>query len=129
MPYEYTIDVERRLIITRWWGDLIDQDMFDHRRELGSDPRFNPEFSVLLDMSEATSDTGLTVEALKEIAQRPFYGRIRRAVIAPRKTLAGFARLFDNYREMAGGKEQSHVFADRQSAMRWLLESDAELWS
>ena len=127
MPYEYTIDVERRLIITRWWGDLTDQDMFDHRRQLGKDPRFNPEFSVLLDMSDATSDTGLTVAALKDIAQRPsLYGRIRRAVIAPRKTLFWFARLFDNYREMAGGKEQSRVFTDREAAMRWLLGSDSE---
>ena len=126
MPYDYTIDSEDRLIITRWWGDLKDQDMFDYRHQLRTDPRFNPEFSVLLDMSDATSDTGITVAALKDIAQKPFYGRIRRAVIAPRKTLFWFARLFDNYREMAGGKEQSRVFTDREAAMRWLLGSDSE---
>jgi hypothetical protein len=128
MPYEYTIDAERRLIITRWWGDLTDQDMFDHHQQLGMDPRFNPEFSVLLDMSDATDYTGLTVAGLKKAAQKPFYGpHTRRAVIAPREALFGLARLFDAYREIARGEEHSRVFTNRPAAMLWLIASDSEL--
>jgi hypothetical protein len=74
MRYEYTINVERRLVMTRWWGDLTDQDMFDYLHQIGMDPRFSPEFAVLLDMSDATDYTGLTLAALKEVAQRQLTG-------------------------------------------------------
>jgi hypothetical protein len=58
----------RSMSSARWWGDLKDQDMFDYLHQIGMDPRFSPEFAVLLDLSDATDYTGLTLAALKEVA-------------------------------------------------------------
>ena len=84
MPADYKIDKSRRMVFSKAYGNLTDQDVFKHQDKLRNDPDFDPSFSQLVDCIKITQIDGLTNEALYVLAERdPFALGSRRAFVAP----------------------------------------------
>jgi hypothetical protein len=121
MPADYTIDTERQLVHSRAWGAVTNADLFDHQRRLALDPRFHRDCSQLLDFLGVTNYDAVTADGVRDVAQRHLYGpHSRRAIAAPDPASFGLARMFQTYRDMAGGEEQIRVFRSLRDAWEWL---------
>lgn len=122
MPCDYTIDREQRIVWSRGWGAMTDDEMSDHQQRLIQDPLFHPDFCQVLDFREVTSTTGVTAARLAKLAQRHLFSPTSRRVLVTgdHPVMFGLARLTATHREMAGGKEATHVVKTLEEAMRWL---------
>ena len=121
MPADYEIDVERQLVHSRAWGHVTDTDLLEHQRRLALDPRFHSDFSQLWDLLGVTNYDAVTADGLKQGAKLHLYGpRSRRAIVATDLGSFGMARMFEAYRDIAGGKEQIRVFRRLEEAWAWL---------
>ena len=95
MPTEYKIDKSQKMVFSKAYGDLTDQDVYEHQDRLRNDPEFDPSFSQLLECGNVTNAEGLTSEAIYELARRnPFGAGSHRAFVAPKKLLFGLFRMF-----------------------------------
>jgi hypothetical protein len=121
MPCDYRIDTERRLVRSRAWGKLTNEELQELQRQLLQDPLFSPECWQLFDAIEVTSVSQVTSDAAQAMARRHIYGpRSRRAIVTRPGATYGLARMFQTYRELAGGHEQIRVFEDLKEAEAWL---------
>ena len=50
MPISYTIDKQRKLVLTKATGILTDADLYNHKRALMTDPDFEPGMRELSDV-------------------------------------------------------------------------------
>ncbi len=120
MPYRYTIDAERKLVITTGWGQVTFAKLLAHQEQLAGDPRFNPEFNQLVD---ATAVTGLDVsleEARKIVSRRVFSPAARRAFLGSGLSVVAAGRLMQAFAQFAKEREQISVFHERDAALKWL---------
>jgi len=120
MPTSYSIDKARRLVLSRFWGLLTNSEVRSHRRNLSTDPAFDPAFHHLSDFRElivaAVSDSVVT-----EVARESVFGRgARRAFVLDEEQYqrSGLERLFKQYAEQAPG-QRIKVFHDFAEAERW----------
>jgi hypothetical protein len=120
MPLSYNIDEKRRLVFTTAWDTVTGAEALELQRQLRSDPRFNPDFSQLLDLASVTSVT-IDRETMTGIAARhSFSARSRRAfVVGSNRFVYGMARMFIAISRVTG-KEEMRVFTDRTEALQWL---------
>jgi hypothetical protein len=123
MPTAYKVDVVARLIRSRAWGDLTNEDVRDHYHRLIVDPRFHPAFRQLtcLDgVTQFTLDPWMIIEA----SSWPVFDvGTRRAVVAHEDAGYGLARMFSLHAERVG--QDVRVFRGVGEAEAW-LESPAE---
>jgi len=96
--------------------------MFAHQNRLANDENFAPDFYQLLDFTAVTSVEADANEVQRLAARRVFSDRARRAFVATNTLQVGLIRMFETYRELAGGTEQMEIFSDRGEAMRWLFQ-------
>jgi hypothetical protein len=126
MPTSYTIDNARGLVVSRFWGVLTDDQVRGHRRDLSTDPAFDPSFHHLADMRElvvaAVSDATITEVARESVFRRG----ARRAFVLDEVQYrrSGLARLFKEYAKQAPG-QQIKVFHELGAAERWVEFGDA----
>src|SRR5690349_16717679 len=82
MPFTYQIDVERQLVITTASGVVTPEEVLEHQRRLAKDPLFDPRFSQLLDLTQATR-TDIHAEDVRAFAARSIFAPgSRRAFVA-----------------------------------------------
>lgn len=120
MPYSYTIDNSRGLVLSRFWGLLSDEDVRGHRRSIEADPAFDPSFHHLVDAREMTV-AAMTDAAVTEVARQSAFRRgTRRAFVLDEALYwrSGLERLFLHYAEQARGQHVK-VFHDLAEAERW----------
>ena len=120
MAADYIIDTQTRSIRITFSGAVSVAEMYEQRRQMMADPAFDRSFSHLVDARtvETIEMNGFTV---KEFAQEQVLaGSARRAIVISRTHDVGLARMFQIYRELAGGKEAIEIFTDMQSARQWL---------
>ena len=118
MPATYTIDTDRKLVVTRIWGAPTEDEIFDHGQRLRNDPQFRPDFRQLVDMSELTEirvGSGLIRDASRD---QFFSPGARRAIVANSDAAFGMARMYAIASEDAGQTIQ--VFRDMSAAEAWL---------
>jgi hypothetical protein len=117
MPAEYRIDRSRRVVYSRAWGVLTDQDLAANRAALFADPAFEPDLAQLYDFAEVTEIrvTSATLVGLARTSR--FAPTTRRAVVVSSDEAFGMARM---YSILGDREELIQVFRDRASAMRWL---------
>lgn len=117
MPIEYTIDAERRLILTNVTGVVAPADMLEHYRTLAADPAFDPEFDALVDFSGAAPFEAKG-EEIRDIARAvPNARGTRRALVVDRDLHYGFGRMASAAR---AHDLEIQVFRSRAEALTWL---------
>ena len=118
MPASYEIDPQRRLITSRLWGAVTDTEVYDHNRQLRSDPAFNPTFQQLTDLSGVT-EIAVTTSMINDTSLDQFFEPgVRRAIVATDDGVFGMARMFALRAESLGQTIQ--VFRDADKARDWL---------
>jgi hypothetical protein len=95
MPADYTIDKTQRMVFSKAYGILTDQDIISHQKMLRDDPDFDPSFSQLVDCTKVIKADDLSTDAIYELARRNLFGaESQRAFVAPKKLLYGLFRMF-----------------------------------
>jgi hypothetical protein len=118
MPATYSIDIERKLVISRAWGPITDDDVREHARILRADPLFDPTYRQLVDMTGITEDLVHT-NAKQEASHGQIFARgVRRAWVASADYTFGMARMYAVAAEQQG--QTIRVFRARQEAEEWL---------
>jgi hypothetical protein len=123
MPESYEIDAQRELVICRAWGQLTGEELRAHYKRMLADPAFRPEYRQLADLRDVTDFTvdSRTIEDAARL--HVFAPGTRRAFVAPQGVAFGLARMFAQH--STGADQRMEVFADAQSAERWLGVSGA----
>ena len=118
MPASYTIDTDRKLVVTRIWGAATEDEIYDHGQRFRNDPQFRPDFRQLVDMSELTEirvGSGL----IRDASRNQFFSPgVRRAVVANSEAAFGMARMYAIASEETG--QTVEVFRDLKVAEAWL---------
>lgn len=124
MPASYSIDTERKLVLSRIWGSPTEEEILDHGRRLRADSCFQPDFRQLLDMSEL-KEILISSQRVRQAAREQFFSPgARRAVVAQSDATYGMARMYALASEAEG--QTIEVFRDFCAAEAWLgVEEDA----
>jgi hypothetical protein len=118
VPAIHLIDPAQRVVRTKEWGELSDEDLRSLYDRIRSDPTFDPGFRQLCDLRAVTRIT-TSVETLRFLAQsRIFLPDSKRAFVVGREVDFGLARLFQAYSEVDGGTVE--VFRQLTEAEAWL---------
>jgi hypothetical protein len=118
MPATYSIDVERKLVISRAWGAITDDDVREHARVLRADPLFDPTYRQLVDMTGITKDLVDTNTKQESSHGQLFAPGVRRAWVASADYTFGMARMYSVTAERLG--QTIGVFRTRSEAEKWL---------
>ena len=95
MPADYTIDTSQKMVFSKAFGIMTDEDIYAHQNKLRDDPDFDPGFSQLVDCTGVTKADDLSTDAIYELARRHLFGaESKRAFVAPTKLLYGLIRMF-----------------------------------
>jgi hypothetical protein len=121
LPVGYTIDNERRLVITTGSGCVTFAEVKAQYDQILSDPAFNPEFNQLIDGTAITT-LDLSVDEVRTIVQRKVFSPAsRRALVATLPAVFGTLRMAGTYHEVSNvAPAEIRVFHDMPSASEWL---------
>jgi hypothetical protein len=122
MPVSYVIDAEQRLVRSRAWGVLSDEDLIAHYRAIAADPLFEPTFSQLGDLREVSEVTLSATIIRREATLLVFDRAARRALVASSDLAFGISRMYAQQAEAA--PQNIDVFRDITEAERWLALSE-----
>ena len=123
MPISYNVEIAERVVHTRAWGMLCNEDLRDYYRTLMSDARFRPDTSCLVNL-EDVKVFALDSRVIAEVAAWPVFDvGVRRAIIAPSDVAFGLSRMFSVHAERVG--QNVAVFRTDVAAELW-LSSPAE---
>jgi hypothetical protein len=118
LPISYDIDKKQRLVTSRLWEVVTNDEVDDHNRRLRTDPDFDPGYRQLIDLSGIT-EIRITTPKVTAAAQDQYFAPgTRRAFIAPTDATFGMARMFATRAEASG--QTVEVFRDRKQAEEWL---------
>jgi hypothetical protein len=120
MSFEYSVDVEERLVLVRMSGALTREEMFACTASLRNDPRVTSEFSELVDLRALTSVEAVRVEDVRTLASGPLSSATRRAIVAPDNAAFGLSRMFESLRGLKGAPDHTVVFRTMGEAEVWL---------
>jgi hypothetical protein len=119
MPIGYTFAPERRLIMTRAWGDLSEAQVTAYGVALTGDPRFDRRFVSLSDLREASLQK-LRSEFVARF-KSPLDRGSRRAVVVSDDVAFGLVRM---HYALHFEPESSLVVRDLATALQWLALPD-----
>jgi hypothetical protein len=118
MPISYTIDPEKKLVLTRIWGAATESEVAEHNRSLRIDPQFDPHYRQLADLTDLT-EILVSTKVIQDTAHDQYFAPgTRRAFVASGDAAFGMARMFALHAEGLG--QTINVFRDRASAEAWL---------
>jgi hypothetical protein len=124
MKVKYSIDKERRLILSTAEGCVTLDDVRGHQDRLLADPDFDASFDQLIDMTSAKK-FGISAEEARVLAKRRILSpKSRRAFVATEPHIFGLGRMMEIYRD---GLEYAdvRVFNSIYEALKW-LESEGK---
>lgn len=117
MGVRYSIDKQRRLILTTAEGCVIFDDIRAHQGRLLADPDFDGSFDQLIDTTPATK-FDLSADEARILAQRPIVSpESRRAFVATKPHIYGLGRMMAIYHVDLGPVEVSYSMDE---AWKWL---------
>ncbi len=94
MAAEYAIDLKRRIVFTRLTGDVTEKEILQHCHALARDPRFEPMFDQLVDVTSGSLALIHYSELEKIRANDPFSASSRRALVTSALADYGVARMY-----------------------------------
>jgi hypothetical protein len=119
MPADFSIDTDRRLVISRGIGTFRFSDFLGQIRQLGPDPRFRPEFDHMVDCRQCT-EFDLSAAQIEEMgAKTIFASTSKRAMVVSSDRHFGMGRMFASYRELFY-LQTTMVFREMREAVAWL---------
>jgi hypothetical protein len=122
MPASYSIDPERKLITTRVWDTVTNDEVDRHNKALRSDPLFDPTYRQLADMSDVTLNM-VTADSVQQTARDQYFTPgTRRALLVANDATFGLCRMYATYAESVG--QLVTVFRERKAAEAWLELDD-----
>jgi hypothetical protein len=118
LPVTYTIDPERRVVLSEVTGLVTAEDFLEQGKRLAEDPAFDATFDQILDLRGATQ-VEMPTPALKGMAGLRLFGSgSRRALVAERDLTFGLARMYESLR--ADAPESIKTFRTMEEARSWL---------
>jgi hypothetical protein len=126
MPVQYRIDDIKRIIRTKWVGEVTLEEVLGHFQELKNDPGCPIRLDVLLDLSEclsaAKSPQLRTVsDAIASIRERVQFDAC--AIVGPTDLLFGVGRMFEVFAEERF--RVTNVFRSVADAESWLSSQES----
>lgn len=119
MPIDFTIDEPRRLIVTTGTGVLTFAEIIGVQDIGWSDPRFNPQFDHLIDLTAVTRLCVSGGEIWSLLNRNPYRSvASRTAIVASQPCVFGVGRMAEGY--AAGTVSEISVFHDLPGALEWL---------
>jgi len=115
----YSIDKQRRLILTTADGRVTFDDIIGHQTRLLADFDFDASFDQLIDMTAVTKFE-ISADQARTLARRCIFSpESRRAFVATEPHIFGLGRMMEIYRE---GQRYAdvHVFYTMDEALKWL---------
>ena len=122
MPATFVIDHANRLVRSRAWGVLEEEDLAATQLGVRSDKQFDPMYRQIYDFSEVT-EIRVSGERLRLLAYNsPFSPKAARAIVVNSDVAYGMARMYS----LMGDRDPEffRIFRDRESALRWLGAND-----
>ena len=118
MAFTYSIDPQRRLIVSRASGVFTPDDVLAVRQQAARDPAFDPTYDQIIDLAQATDlkfdyDTMLAVAASS--LSQSFVGR---AIVARNAEQYSLACIFQVASEQSG--QRIDIFATFEEAAEWM---------
>jgi hypothetical protein len=100
MAVQLTIEVEQRVVVCTFTGEVTDADLLSVHSLINSHPDFNSDFSEILDFS-SVSAANLSTPAIQLVSQRPSNFKLssKHVVIAPQDFMFGLARMAQVFAE------------------------------
>jgi hypothetical protein len=91
---KFTIDVNQRLVVSTFYGEVSDADLGEIASLIRSHPDFEPSFSEIIDVSGITAGT-FSTSALANLSRQASIFNLTslHAIIAPQTHLFGLARM------------------------------------
>jgi hypothetical protein len=110
------------MVFCRAWGVIRDDELTEHFLALREDPRFDPNFSQLLDLRSAVLFDVTTVGVMTAARNDPFTRAARRAIVVDSEAAFGIGRVY--LLSVDATSAQACIVRDASEALRW-LELDA----
>ena len=121
LKVRYSIDKQRRLIVTTAEGFVTFDDARDHQDRLLGDPDFDVSFDQLIDTTAVTK-VDISASEARILAERRIVSpESRRAFVATKPHIFGLARMMEVYHEPLG---EVQVFYSMDEALEWLENAD-----
>ncbi|MBT3279797.1 MAG: hypothetical protein HN909_08835 [Phycisphaerales bacterium] len=119
MTLEYSIDVEKKIVLSIGSDTLTDADVLSHRNRLARDPLLDPtQYNHLVDLTQVER-LELSQETIQSIVRNNPWGKgSRRAMVASSKVIFGISRMIQLSLEDQG--DETHVFDNLEEAKVWL---------
>jgi hypothetical protein len=119
MKVTYSIDKQRRLILTIAEGCVMFYDVRGHQDRLLVDPDFDASFDQLIDTTPATK-FDISADEARILAERRIVSQeSRRAFVATEPHIFGLGRMMEIYHERLEYADV-HVFHHVDEALKWL---------
>jgi hypothetical protein len=124
MPLRYQIDDEHRLVLTRGYGVLTDQEVFEYKQSVWSLPRV-VGYDELVDVTEAERIDVPSTERLRELARLSAAMDVlppsRVAIVATDLVSFEIARMYEVFRKLDRRSTRDvSVFRSEEEALAWL---------
>ena len=122
MQIERKVDEVAGLVTLTISGNMGDEELLGLGDELAKTPELNPNFSLLIDLRQA-SGRNVTSAGVHKLVERPLVlsAASRRAVVVPSDLGFGMARMYELLRGNRPGAIR--VFRDYDEARRWATTS------
>jgi hypothetical protein len=122
MPIAYDIDPKAGLLTVFFEGNVTVAELDDYFERSRQDPRFTTTLLRLIVASDLTSfPRADDLWPRSEVVRDRVETRPRFAVVATTPLAIGLASMFSG---LVGLTEYVELFADRESAVRWLLSGE-----
>jgi hypothetical protein len=125
MPFEYTIDHDRKLVHARAVGKVAEQDVFGYQREVWSRADV-AGYNELIDMSGAAKIEQPHTEQMQQLARLSASMdapqlKSKLAIVAPQLLAFGLGRMYETFREMEElSTKEVRVFHNLDDAWKFL---------
>jgi hypothetical protein len=117
MALRYSIDKQRRLVLTNAEGYVTFDDVRGHQDRLLADPEFDATFDQLVDTT-LTTKFDISADEARTIAERSIVSPgSRRAIVAPKPHIFGMGRMMEAFHI---GLAEVQVFYSMDEALKWL---------
>ncbi len=118
MGTSYSIDRARRLVRSRAWGVVTEEDLRDHYSHMMADPLFESDFQQIIDLRRLEAALIRPRELQTAAAMLRFDVGTRRAFVATTAAGEELAARYSGYARAAG--QDVRVFGSVDDAEAWL---------